>query len=304
MNFDIPQKPKRNLEFPTSERAEDVRERVIDPQYLPTLREVIYSFDHVNTDRETHLSDEQLRAENTEWQKYLNNGDSEVFEVLTEEFVQALSLYLSQRIESLGGTEENPVVILEVGAGNGRLTHFLQQKLDGQVKGSVKVIATDSGTLDLKTNFPVEKIDQKDALQKYKPQIVICSWMPEGEDFTKDFRNTSSVQEYVLIGEGAGGCCGSAWETWGNESADFNHEHEGQTAPYLIDGFELDYLEDISETQLCRSDSIHSKSSKQRHSSTNSFKRIRINNDEENEVMSIEEEQRIAGNRFKDFLNQ
>lgn len=58
-------------------------------------------------------------------------------------------------------------------------------------------------------------MDYKEALKKYKPDIVISSWMPYTEDWTKDFRTFSSVKEYILIGEPDNGCCGHPWKMWG-----------------------------------------------------------------------------------------
>ena len=53
-------------------------------------------------------------------------------------------------------------------------------------------------------------------MKKHSPDIVIFSWMPYQEDSSKDIRKFDSVQEYILIGETDGGCCGDEWETWGH----------------------------------------------------------------------------------------
>src|SRR3989344_5402243 len=128
------------------------------------------------------------------WQNYLNREGSPVYEFLSEEFLIALSNYLSQRIKTVyHGTKASPVVILEVAAGDGRLTHFLSPKIEKLVGKCVKIISMDSGKdyvdphVRITPKFPVERISQVDALVKYRPTIVICSWMPEDVDFTREF---------------------------------------------------------------------------------------------------------------------
>lgn len=117
----------------------------------------------------------------------------------------------------------------------------MQQKLNERIPGGAKVIASDSGKGEIEPAFPTEKIDQKKALAKYNPEIVICSWMPFKEDWTADFRAEKSVQEYILIGETDDGCCGDKWRTWGNKRSLDEKERrlrENQLPPYKADGFE------------------------------------------------------------------
>ena len=56
------------------------------------------------------------------------------------------------------------------------------------------------------------------------------------EDWTDEIRKCESVEEYILIGEADGGCCGDAWRTWGIEASDIivmlrktRGEKEGQS---------------------------------------------------------------------------
>jgi hypothetical protein len=103
-----------------------------------------------------------------------------------------------------------PKLILEVGAGDGTLSKILNDR-------GFNVIATDDYSwLFKKRYFKVNKISYKKALEKYKPDIVINSWMPLGTDWTKDFRKTKSVKHYITIGE-VDACCGGDWtdrKTW------------------------------------------------------------------------------------------
>ncbi|OGI65560.1 hypothetical protein A3A95_02800 [Candidatus Nomurabacteria bacterium RIFCSPLOWO2_01_FULL_39_18] len=270
---------------------EQIREKLEDPAYLPHLAEILTAF---APDRNKEISEEEELAYIKLWQNYLNREGSPVYEFLSEEFLIALSNYLSQRIKTVyHGTKASPVVILEVAAGDGRLTHFLSQKLEKLVGKCVKIISMDSGKdyvdphVRITPKFPVERISQVDALVKYRPTIVICSWMPEDVDFTREFRHTSTVKEYVLIGEDDGGCCGKPWDTWGYGA---NHKkHEGELAPYQKEGFTRQYVEATQHTQLCRSDkpqdiTTHQFSKEKNkmeeiietssHSSTVSFRRV------------------------------
>ena len=118
-------------------------------------------------------------------------------------------------------------------------------------------------------NMYEQKEKIKEALEKHQPKIVVFSWMPYGKDYTDDFRATESVEEYILIGETAGGCCGSDWNTWGYSGGD-TAANEVNMAPYTTDGFGLEELTDISEKQICRTDLLECT-----HSHTMSFKRTK-----------------------------
>lgn len=103
-----------------------------------------------------------------------------------------------------------PKLILEVGAGDGTLSKILNDR-------GFNIIATDNYSWPFKKRFfKVEKIDYRKALEKYKPDVVINSWMPLGTDWTKDFRKAKSVKHYITIGE-VNACCGGDWtdrKTW------------------------------------------------------------------------------------------
>lgn len=108
--------------------------------------------------------------------------------------------------------------ILEVGAGNGELTHYLRAALrrashtagGREESGGYSVVACDasSGGQWPWSASPadgrfgrVEGLDYREALQLYRPHVVLCSWMPMGEDWSAAFRRCPSVREYVLLGE-------------------------------------------------------------------------------------------------------
>ena len=84
---------------------------------------------------------------------------------------------------------------LEIGAGDGTLTRFL-------TGFGVNCRATDDYSWENFIQYPaaVEKIDARQALQKYKPHTVICSWPPPGNPFEKQILGASSVNLYIMIG--------------------------------------------------------------------------------------------------------
>lgn len=116
-----------------------------------------------------------------------------IYQILNAEFNDALA----REIKNLG---LQPV--LEVGAGNGDLSQALRRR-------NIETVAVDNfeqtlpGKMLDAPGIP-EKMDYKDAIYRYNPELIICSWMPAGEDWTPDFRAHSSVKSYILIGDPEG----------------------------------------------------------------------------------------------------
>lgn len=198
-----------------------------------------------------------------------------IFEVLTEEYVGALADHLAERC-----TEHRDYDIVEVGAGSGRLAHFLNQS--GR---SIRVVATDDGSWQLAQKFPVLCYDANAAVEGLRPAIVLCSWMPENTDFTEPWRySSSSVREYCLVGPSDSGLSGLPWETWGFATphlppggiptADIDAMSDqdpkkrtlqslqtahvassrGDAPPYAVDGFEKTRADVASSFQISRRD--------------------------------------------------
>jgi hypothetical protein len=140
--------------------------------------------------------------------------------------------------------QKQPIKILEVGAGNGRLSYFLEQSLEKKVPGKFSIIATDSfGWSSITKDFDVQKKDAITAVKEIEPDIVIASfvsWMDNPEnDRTPNSLNTPNIKEYILIGpEGPG------WE------------HRGHKTPQ---GFMKKSLNKITETQTCLHDEVKRK---------------------------------------------
>lgn len=219
------------------DNPEQVREKALlrlkDPNFLPTHDDIAAAF-----------KDGFSRPESP-WWNFVENQERPVYELLNREFIQALSSYLRGRAAELGATSELPITVLEVGAGNGRLSHFLNVFLPEDWKDKVKIIATDSNEWNLANDFPVTELDYAMAIDRYKPAVVIASWMPRSQDWTPKFRDTESVQEYIMIGNDSS--CGTQ-EAWGmNEYYDEDED--------LYKGFERIALSDLSRTQICKDDS-------------------------------------------------
>ena len=116
---------------------------------------------------------------------------------------------------------------------------------------------------------------------KQRPQvIVLCSWMPMGQDWTSHFRN-AKVDEYILIGEADDGSCGDNWLTWGNPAfydqhatiesndGDDNGEHTDReinpsspSPPYVEEGYQRLDMDPLTKYQFSSFDLANSKSSK------------------------------------------
>ena len=102
------------------------------------------------------------------------------------------------------------------------------------------IVATDNMEWGIFTKAHVEKLSVEQALRKYahsssqssvdaqqqqQQVIILCSWMPMGQDWSQLFRD-ANVDEYILIGEADDGSCGHNWSTWGNPAFRDNDDDE------------------------------------------------------------------------------
>lgn len=198
-----------------------------------------------------------------------------IYEFWTEEYVSTLADYLLDRTKEYDGD----TVILDIGAGDGTLVHFLDmymsEKVGGQRQSTAQtfktnrvqktlrkptIIAVDDGSWNIEPKAPVETLDYIEALEKFKPHksgakahqlILITSWMPMFVDWTQSFRDYQ-VDEYILIGQKDNGNCGNNWLTWGNE--DYLEDGNEAFAPYKKDGYYRKDLDDLSRLQFSRFD--------------------------------------------------
>ena len=149
--------------------------------------------------------------------------------------------------------------VVEVGAGNGELAHYLRRALhDGGGGGaSFSVVACDDNadTYRPTTFGRVERMDYREALKVYRPHLVVCSWMPMAVDWTADFRRCPTVGEYLLLGECYDGACGHNFLTWGNP--DFTAAPDGAgdgriSPPHESDGWHTEEVHALSRWMLSR----------------------------------------------------
>ncbi|WP_340020803.1 hypothetical protein MHI24_17495 [Paenibacillus sp. FSL K6-1096] len=84
---------------------------------------------------------------------------------------------------------------VEIAAGDGTLTRFLKDN-------GTNCIATDDHSWAHYITYPedVEKADAKAALNKYAPQVVICSWPVPKNNYEKHVFSSNSADMYIVIG--------------------------------------------------------------------------------------------------------
>ena len=176
------------------------------------------------------------------------------YEVFVREHVRALAAYLRRRARELlhPGTA-TPLVVLEVGAGDGRLARHLTEAVrdmdaaDPTVASpSVVFFAVDdhSSVRRRRRRRPVNPPERPESPEPSEPpgvlgvdalvaianagtptvtaipipDVVLCCWQPMGVDWTAAMRARASVREYVLVGETDDGICGEPWATWGSRA--------------------------------------------------------------------------------------
>jgi hypothetical protein len=180
--------------------------------------------------------------------------ENQLYEVLTMDYVEALANQICQLRQNKANYQ-----VCEVGAGSGLLTHHLKRCLD-RMEGTdgIDMIATDSGSWNLGKRFDVEPYTNKEAIKRFRPDLVLVSWMPAGEDWTAYFRR-SGVKNYIIIGESDDGCTGHNWETWGNYDycdEDRKKKKFGMVEEPLFsrDGYYRTDLKELASLQLQRYD--------------------------------------------------
>ncbi|WP_137909978.1 MULTISPECIES: SAM-dependent methyltransferase [unclassified Burkholderia] len=97
--------------------------------------------------------------------------------------------FIRQLKEIIGGRG-----CLEVGAGDGTLTRFLQE-------AGVRATATDDHSWAHRIAYPesVIRMDAHTALHEYPSAVVICSWPPAGNDFEREILRSDDVDIYLAI---------------------------------------------------------------------------------------------------------
>lgn len=82
--------------------------------------------------------------------------------------------------------------VLEIAAGDGTLSRFLRE-------AGVDIRATDDHSWSAIDFGDVERMEARVALQRHRPEVVVCSWPPAGNPFERAVFETPSVQRYIVI---------------------------------------------------------------------------------------------------------
>lgn len=130
-----------------------------------------------------------------------------MYQLLNFEFVQELAKTIK---------EIDPEIILEIAAGRGIVSRHVSKIINKEIILTDDYSWWDGKEIDEKIEYPdIVKMSYNEAIKKFKPDLIIASWIPYGQYWTKDFRKCSSVKGYILIGESEGGCTGAEndWKT-------------------------------------------------------------------------------------------
>jgi len=134
--------------------------------------------------------------------------------------------YTTALIEALAGLI-NRRSCLEIAAGDGTLASLLTES-------GVPVTATDDFSWTHAIQYPdrVEKLGAREALEKYQPQVVLCSWPPPRNPFEKEVFSTSSVELYVVIGSRYR-FAGGNWEAYSGQQR-FEWQADPRLSGYVL----------------------------------------------------------------------
>lgn len=101
---------------------------------------------------------------------------------------------------------------LELGAGDGTLSSFLAE-------AGIRIRATDDYSWTHTITYPkeVERLGARQALEKYEPQAVICSWPPPGNSFETRVFSSRSVELYIVVGSRFKFASGN-WDSYESQS--------------------------------------------------------------------------------------
>lgn len=143
------------------------------------------------------------------------------YTVITEEFMRELVKEMLQR-------RLMNVPAIEVCAGRGVLSYQLH-------KAGMDIVAIDNGS-DEKTRersfAPVtDTLDHRQALEKYRPRLVVGCWLPSDPEIGQDILNFPSVDYFLDIAEPKGG---NSWLTDDYVQNNFKLMHLHNVSRYAI----------------------------------------------------------------------
>lgn len=154
------------------------------------------------------------------WKKFCRKNG--IWQVYTKEFVDLLA----GKIHEL-----NSGRIIEICAGKGKLSYHLQKR-------DIEIIATDDYSWKDTCLSPknVECLSAKEAIKKYKPNLVVASWIPNHLTIGFEILDDPEIDYFINIGEDVGN------STWMTGEVD------------RTKGIERILLEEIADVGFCSSD--------------------------------------------------
>ena len=116
---------------------------------------------------------------------------------------------------------------LEIGAGDGTLSRFLRDR-------GVNIIATGDYSWSHAITYPatVENLGAKQALAKFQPRVVVCSWPPPANTFENQFFLTKSAELYIVI-RGRNKSASGNWKTFEAQDG-YCYEIDEKLSSYVI----------------------------------------------------------------------
>lgn len=153
----------------------ELSKKLIELEELPTQEECVTLLEI--------LESEQRRG----WRKFCTKH--EMWQVVHKELVDRIH-------EILSGL--NPSCLVEVCSGTGKLAYWLNKR-------GLDVRATDNYTFIFNSGAIthidfVEKLNHKEALQKYNPDVVLLCWPPENSSIPIDIIDYPSVRYLLHLG--------------------------------------------------------------------------------------------------------
>eukprot|EP01006_Ploeotia_vitrea_P017346 TRINITY_DN48452_c0_g1_i1.p1 TRINITY_DN48452_c0_g1~~TRINITY_DN48452_c0_g1_i1.p1 ORF type:complete len:786 (+),score=110.61 TRINITY_DN48452_c0_g1_i1:23-2380(+) len=183
--------------------------------------------------------------------------------VYTQEFISAMVDYLNKRIDQMD--LKRP--LLEVGAGSGRLSWLLE-------KNGLKLPIHATDHRDVNDRLPptqhtrlgcdlsawhsytnVQQLSVEDAMANTTPSMVLCSYMPQGVDWTTNFHTSDTVVEYLLLCGGAT----AATEKFGTAATWADVAVENEADAFSHNGFGWSYQDELSRhlLDICDGDVVN-----------------------------------------------
>lgn len=113
-----------------------------------------------------------VKKDSPEMRKFLRNDLW--YEIITQELINELTNHIGKRLNI-----HDHITILEVGAGNGKLSYHLNKNLKNKYSDRCTLHAIDSWYENIPSIFDIERMSDSEAIARYNPDIILWSWMPQ-----------------------------------------------------------------------------------------------------------------------------